>query len=110
MRGSVFVFCEEERPGKPNVGGSTALATMSAYIDLNPARASLVADPKDYRWCVYAAALAAVNRAHRVGDGERSRARQNRGPQSAPARKTAYCSLAAAKKPALTRTDALACE
>jgi putative transposase len=34
-----------------------ALATMAAYIDLNPLRAGLVADPKDYRWCGYAAAM-----------------------------------------------------
>ena len=34
------------------------LATMTAYIDLNPVRAGLVADPKDYRWCGYAAAVA----------------------------------------------------
>ena len=34
------------------------LATMAAYIDLNPVRAGLVEDPKDYRWCGYAAAVA----------------------------------------------------
>jgi hypothetical protein len=27
---------------------------MAAYIDLNPVRAGLVKDPKDYRWCGYA--------------------------------------------------------
>jgi putative transposase len=26
---------------------------VAAYIDLNPVRAGLVDDPKDYRWCVY---------------------------------------------------------
>ena len=31
---------------------------MAAYIDLNPVRAGLVADPKDYRWCGYAEAVA----------------------------------------------------
>ena len=31
---------------------------MAAYIDLNPVRAGLVEDPKDYRFCGYAAALA----------------------------------------------------
>jgi REP element-mobilizing transposase RayT len=32
--------------------------TMAAYIDLNPVRAHLVADPKDYRFCGYAEAVA----------------------------------------------------
>jgi REP element-mobilizing transposase RayT len=35
-----------------------ALRAMAAYIDLNPIRAGLVEDPKDYRFCGYAAALA----------------------------------------------------
>ena len=35
----------------------TALKTLAAYIDLNPVRAGLVSDPKDYRHCGYAAAL-----------------------------------------------------
>ncbi|MGF1679567.1 MAG: transposase [Candidatus Methylacidiphilales bacterium] len=35
-----------------------ALATMAAYIDLNPVRAGLVHDPKDYRWCSFAQARA----------------------------------------------------
>ena len=39
-------------------GGSSALATVAAYIDLNPVRAGLVDDPKDYRWCGYAEAVA----------------------------------------------------
>ncbi len=30
-----------------------ALTTMAAYIDLNPVRAGLVQDPKDYRWSGY---------------------------------------------------------
>jgi len=30
---------------------------MAAYIDLNPIRAGLVGDPKDYRFCGYGAAL-----------------------------------------------------
>ena len=34
-----------------------ALRTVAAYIDLNPIRAGLVEDPKDYRFCGYAAAL-----------------------------------------------------
>ena len=39
---------------------------ISAYIDLNPVRAGMVKDPKDYRWCGYGQAVAGVNRA-RVG-------------------------------------------
>ena len=31
---------------------------MAAYIDLNPVRAGIVEDPKDYRWCSYAEAVA----------------------------------------------------
>jgi len=34
-----------------------ALRTVAAYIDLNPVRAGMVGDPKDYRFCGYAAAL-----------------------------------------------------
>jgi putative transposase len=34
-----------------------ALRTVAAYIDLNPVRAGLVSDPKDYRFCGYAMAL-----------------------------------------------------
>ena len=34
------------------------LATAAAYIDLNPVRAKIVSDPKDYRFCGYAEALA----------------------------------------------------
>ncbi|MFU8848790.1 MAG: transposase, partial [Opitutales bacterium] len=32
--------------------------TMAAYIDLNPVRAGMVEDPKDYRFCGYAEAVA----------------------------------------------------
>lgn len=34
------------------------LRVVATYIDLNPVRAGLVSDPKDYRYCGYAAALA----------------------------------------------------
>ena len=47
-------------------GAGEALATMAAYIDLNPVRAGLVDDPKDYRWCGYAEAVAG-KRAPRQG-------------------------------------------
>ncbi|MCP5539204.1 MAG: transposase [Akkermansiaceae bacterium] len=39
-------------------GSEEALLTMAAYIDLNPVRAGMVSDPKDYRWCGYAEAVA----------------------------------------------------
>ena len=35
-----------------------AARTMAAYIDLNPVRAGMVTDPKDYRWCGYGEAVA----------------------------------------------------
>ena len=35
-----------------------AARTMAAYIDLNPVRAKMVDDPKDYRWCSYGEAVA----------------------------------------------------
>lgn len=35
-----------------------AVGCVAAYIDLNPVRAGLVVDPKDYRWCGYAEAAA----------------------------------------------------
>ncbi len=42
-----------------------ALRTMATYIDLNPVRAGLVKDPKDYRWCGYAESVAGSKRARR---------------------------------------------
>jgi len=39
-------------------GKGNHLQTMAAYIDLNPVRAGLVEDPKDYRFCGYAEAVA----------------------------------------------------
>jgi len=39
-------------------GVGQALGAMAAYIDLNPVRAGIVADPKDYRWSGYGAAMA----------------------------------------------------
>jgi len=38
-------------------GAQDALAPMSAYIDLNPVRAGIVEDPKDYRFCGYGEAV-----------------------------------------------------
>lgn len=42
-----------------------AMRTMASYIDLNPVRAGLVKDPKDYRWCGYGEAVAGSKRARR---------------------------------------------
>ena len=39
-------------------GAGNPLQTMAAYIDLNPVRAGMVEDPKDYRFCGYAEAVA----------------------------------------------------
>lgn len=39
-------------------GEGNPLQTMAAYIDLNSVRANLVQDPKDYRFCGYAEAVA----------------------------------------------------
>jgi putative transposase len=39
---------------------SSVVATIASYIDLNPVRAGLVEDPKDYRWCGYAEATVGV--------------------------------------------------
>jgi hypothetical protein len=39
-------------------GRGQALRAMAAYIDLNPVRAKICNDPKDYRWCGYAEAVA----------------------------------------------------
>jgi len=38
-------------------GRDNILSTMAAYIDLNPVRAGIVDDPKDYRFCGYAEAV-----------------------------------------------------
>jgi hypothetical protein len=42
-------------------GRGNPLQTMAAYIDLNPVRAGLVEDPKDYRFCGYAEAVVGLN-------------------------------------------------
>ncbi len=36
---------------------SGAVQVVAAYVDLNPVRAGLVIDPKDYRWCGYGEAV-----------------------------------------------------
>jgi putative transposase len=50
-------------------GQGNPLQTMAAYIDLNPVRAGIVEDPKDYRFCGYAEAVAC----HRSGFGGETR-------------------------------------
>jgi len=47
------------------VEGEAALATMSAYIDLNPVRAGIVDDPMLYEWSGYGEANAGSRRARR---------------------------------------------
>jgi hypothetical protein len=51
------VLVESPHPVEGDMG-NRAILTMAAYIELNPVRAGLVEDPKDYRWCGYAAAVA----------------------------------------------------
>ena len=46
-------------------GKGNPLQTMAAYIDLNPVRAGLVNDPKDYRFCGYAEAVASRHAARK---------------------------------------------
>ena len=46
-------------------GKGEPLHTLAAYIDLNPVRAGLVEDPKDYRWSGYAEAVSGSRRAQR---------------------------------------------
>lgn len=52
------VLVQGPRFGPDRGTGNLALATVAAYIDLNSVRAGIVEDPKDYRWCGYAEAVA----------------------------------------------------
>jgi len=52
----------EERFRSVLVEADVALKVVACYIDLNPVRAGLVTDPKEYRWCGYAEAVAGVKR------------------------------------------------
>jgi putative transposase len=47
----------EERYRSVIVESGIAARTMSAYIDLNPVRAGMVADPAEYRWSSYGEAV-----------------------------------------------------
>ena len=44
-------------------GTDAALRITAAYIDLNPVRAKIVDDPKDYRWSCYGEAMGGFSRA-----------------------------------------------
>ncbi len=46
-------------------GRQESLMAVTAYVDLNPVRAGMVEDPKDYRWCGYAEAMAGKREARR---------------------------------------------
>jgi putative transposase len=69
----------EDRFRSVLVESGSALATMAAYIDLNPVRAGLVKDPSRYRWSSYGAAMGGEKRARQglrsivatVEDGQR---------------------------------------
>lgn len=56
---------------------SGVMRTMAAYIDLNPVRAGMVNDPKDYRFCGYSEAVAGHQPARtglkQIVEGARSR-------------------------------------
>jgi REP element-mobilizing transposase RayT len=56
-------FWEERFKSVLVENGEQARATVAAYIDLNPVRAKLVVDPKDYRWSGYGEACAGGKRA-----------------------------------------------
>lgn len=58
-------------------GVGDVLVTMAAYIDLNPVRARLVKDPKDYPWCGYGEAMTGGKHAK---EGLRLVVRALRGP------------------------------
>lgn len=70
-------------------GKDNPLQTMAAHINLNPVRAGLVEDPKDYRFCGYAEAVAGSKRAKdglravwvdHVGSGQSASACQETAP------------------------------
>jgi len=52
------------------VEDGVAARTMAAYIDLNPVRAGMVADPADYRWSSYGEAMGGGAK----GNGKKARA------------------------------------
>jgi hypothetical protein len=59
----------EERYKSVIVESGIAARTMAAYIDLNPVRAGMVADPADYRWSSYGEAVGGGTK----GNGKKAR-------------------------------------
>ncbi len=59
----------EDRFKSVIVEDGVAARTMAAYIDLNPVRAGMVADPADYRWCSYGEAVGGGKK----GNGKKAR-------------------------------------
>jgi REP element-mobilizing transposase RayT len=59
----------EDRFKSVIVEDGVAARTISAYIDLNPVRASMVKDPADYRWSSYGEAVGGGNK----GNGKKAR-------------------------------------
>jgi REP element-mobilizing transposase RayT len=59
----------EDRFKSVIVESGTAARMMAAYIDLNPVRAGMVADPADYRWSSYGEAVGGG----RKGNGKKAR-------------------------------------
>jgi len=57
-RGRKGTLWEERYKSLLVQGEEKSLLAVAAYIDLNPVRAEMVDDPKDYRWCGYGAAVA----------------------------------------------------
>jgi putative transposase len=64
---SVLVEGNAGKPGdrEPEPGRVDAVKAMAAYIDLNPLRAGLVSDSRDYSWCGYGEACAGKRKAQR---------------------------------------------
>ena len=69
----------EDRFKSVIVEDGTAARTMAAYIDLNPVRAGMVADPADYRWSSYGEAVGgrvkgdSLTRSGVMGNGKKAR-------------------------------------
>ncbi len=56
-RGRVGTLWSERYKSVLIEGRDAAMRVTAAYIDLNPVRAGMVEDPKDYRWCGYGEAM-----------------------------------------------------
>jgi hypothetical protein len=52
-----FSILEEKRYKSVIVESGTTARTLAAYIDPNPVRESMVADPAEYRWSSYGEAV-----------------------------------------------------